>query len=147
MRKLGTLLFVTAMLVFFVHWHLAAQENRAYKIIVNAENPATSLSKDEVSRLLLKKITQWDNGTPADPVDLDSKSQVRDVFSQDIHGRSVASVKNYWQRQIFSGRAIPPPELSQEQDVIQFVQSRAGAIGYISARRSADGVKVISLTE
>lgn len=147
MKKTGTLLLATAMLVFFFHWHLTAQESPPYQIIVNTTNPESSLSKDQVSRLLLKRTTQWDNGTPADPVDLDSKSEVRDAFSRDVHGRSVASVKNYWQRQIFSGRAVPPPELAQEQAVIQFVKSKSGAIGYISARRPVDGVKVIAVIE
>lgn len=123
-----------------------AQEG--YRVIVNSANPAAQLGKEEVSRLLLKKQTSWSDGTTAEPVDLDGESAIRESLSRDIHGRSVSSIKNYWQRQIFSGRAVPPPEMASESAVIAFVGSRAGGIGYVSAGASLSGsVKVLRLVD
>ncbi|MCP3964663.1 MAG: phosphate ABC transporter substrate-binding protein [bacterium] len=123
----------------------SAQEKQSYVVIVNAENPATSLSKKRVSRLLLKEISRWD-AHAAEPVDLDSKSKVREAFSKEIHGRSVSSIKNYWQRQIFSGKAVPPPEVATDAAVISFVKARPGGIGYVSAQtRLPSDVKVLTV--
>ena len=131
--------------LFVVLWSSAAQES-SYLVIVNKDNPADSLSKDELSDYLLKKKSRWENGIPAAPVDLDSKSSVREAFSQDVHGRSVSSIKNYWQRQIFSGRGAPPPELTSDDAVISYVASNSGAIGYVSkSSRINGGVKAVAI--
>ena len=111
-----------------------------FKVIVHRDNPVTSLSKDDFSNMLLKKKTRWDNGVSVSPVDLDSKSPIRADMSKEAHGRSVSSIKNFWQRQIFSGREVPPPEMSSDGDVVRFVASDPGAIGYVSVGASVSGV-------
>ena len=126
-------------------WTASAQSD--YVIIVHSDNPIASLSKEDVSRLFLKKKTRWDDDLVVDPVDLDDGSTVREGFSQDIHGRSVGSIKNYWQRQIFSGRAIPPPELANDSDVIAHVEGHRGAIGYVARGNLGSGVKIVELAE
>ena len=120
----------------------AAQDKPAYVVIVHPDNPAKSISKKRVSRILLKEISKWDGDLSAQPIDLDSKSPVRDEFSRDVHGRSVSSIKNYWQRQIFSGDGVPPPEVPDDEAVIAFVSTHPGAIGYVSANARLDSAKV-----
>jgi len=119
----------------------------AFKVIVNPANPETTLSKSRVSQLLLKKSARWDDGTNAMPIDLDSQSDVRDAMSRAVHGRSVTSIKGYWQRQIFSGKSVPPPEVGSDAEVVAFVAKHPGAIGYVSSAAPTDGVKVVKLTE
>ncbi len=142
MKKLVVVLVALGVSCLFL-WSSTAQEN--YRIIVNSENPATSASKADISNLLLKKKTRWDGGASADPVDLGGDSPVREAFSRDIHGRSVTSIKNYWQRQIFSGRDVPPPEVASDADVVAFVASRPGGIGYVSANARLRGVKAVTV--
>jgi ABC-type phosphate transport system substrate-binding protein len=145
MKKLAFLLLALAA-PLFLQWHTTAAAE-GYKVIVNRANPTTSISKSELSGLLLKKVSKWEHGVAADPVDLDSSSETRESFSRDVHGRSVASIKNYWQRQIFSGRDVPPPEVSSDAAVISFVESRPGAVGYVSSQARVDSVKVISVSD
>ena len=125
----------------------AAQEKERapYVVIVHPDNPAKSVSKKRVSRILLKEISKWDGGLSAQPVDLNSKSPVRGAFSRDVHGRSVPSIKNYWQRQIFSGDGVPPPEVEDDAAVIAYVSTHPGGIGYVSASAGLDGVKVLDI--
>ena len=68
-------------------------------------------------------------------------------MSQSIHLRSVASIKNYWQRQIFAGHNTPPPEVDDDDAVIDFIAEHPGAIGYISSETSVSDVKVIKVVE
>lgn len=143
-----TVFFLCAVVTFFLlHWHLSAQEDAKFRVIVHPENPITTLSKSEVSRMFLKKTTRWDQAGDVDPVDLDGKSAVREAFSDEIHGRSIASVKNYWQRQIFSGRAIPPPELGGEKEVVGFVTSRRGAIGYVGPNTNIGSARRVTIID
>lgn len=125
-----------------MQWQADAVQTPDFKIIVNSANPKTSIGKSQVSSYLLKKKSRWDGwdaGVGVDPVDLAGQSPVRVAMSEEIHGRSVASIKNYWQRQIFSGRSTPPPELDSESEVVSFVESNRGAIGYVSAATRVSG--------
>ncbi len=118
-----------------------------FKVVVHPSNPFGSLSRSQISNFLLKKKSRWKNGWQVDPVDLDSRSSVRAEMSQFIHERSVASIKNYWQRQIFSGHNTPPPELDTDQAVVDFVKSNRGGIGYVSVDFATSGVKVITISD
>ncbi|MDD5222976.1 MAG: substrate-binding domain-containing protein [bacterium] len=126
---------------------LFAEEGAAFKIIVNADNSVSSLSKDAVSKYFLKKITQWDGQTAIQPVDLPAGSSVRERFSRVIHDKTVSAIKNYWQQQIFSGRSSPPPEKSSDSEVIAYVKANPGAIGYVSGGADTSGVKVLRVHE
>jgi ABC-type phosphate transport system substrate-binding protein len=120
---------------------------QSYKVIVNKDSSISSLTKDQISKLFLKKVTRFIDGTSALPVDLVSDSSVRQAFSEDIHGQSVASVRKYWQKQIFSGRGVPPAEKTNDQEVIAYIEANPGAIGYVSASVQTGNVKIISVID
>jgi hypothetical protein len=52
----------------------------------------------------------------------------------------------YWQQQIFSGRGVPPLELSTETAVVEYVRAHPGAVGYVSAGADIRGLKVVEVT-
>jgi len=125
----------------------STQGASGFKVIVNQENPVTALSRAEASQLFFKKTTRWEHGIQALPVDLNASSSVRATFSRAVLGRSTEAVKAYWNKLIFSGRSVPPPEMSSDALVVSYVQSRAGAIGYVSATANVGKVKVIRIAE
>ena len=116
-----------------------------FKIIVNSSNAATSLGKNDLSRMFMKKTAAWSDGRPILPVDLGGSDPVRKGFSKAIHGRSASAVKNNWQRMVFTGRGTPPPELQSESDVLNYVRFNPGAIGYVSATADTSSVRVIDV--
>lgn len=125
-----------------------AQGASSFKVVVNSSNPVSSLSKEEVSKLLMKRTRRWDDGGKAKPADQVESSAVRQAFSMEVHGKDVKDVKGYWATKIFSGSGSPPPEFSSDEKVLSYIRSNAGAIGYVSAGAAlGTGVKVIELTE
>lgn len=119
-----------------------------YKVVVNTANPVARLSRSEVSRLFLKKVTAWPDATPVALVEQRASAPVRETFTKDVHGRQVASVTTYWQQMIFSGRAVPPPEKASDAEVVAFVSENRAGIGYVSADVTLPAkVKVLSLTK
>ena len=53
-------------------------------------------------------------------------------------------MKSYWQKMIFSGRDVPPPEKGSPDEVVAFVRSHGGGIGYVPAGTVLGaGVKVL----
>lgn len=116
-----------------------------YQVIANSGVSAGSLAKDQVSQIFLKKLGKWPDGKPAVPVDQAKSAAVREAFSKAVLGRGAAAMVAFWQQQIFSGADVPPVEKATEADVIAFVKSTPGAIGYVSAGADVAGCKVITV--
>lgn len=119
-----------------------------FVVVVNNQNAVSAMSRAQVSRYFLKKISRWDSGAVAMPVDLPSDSPVRDAFTRRVLAKSVTSVKAYWQQQIFSGRDVPPPEKPSDDAVLEFVQMNPAAIAYVSPDAALPrGVRVLDVTD
>ena len=121
------------------------QISMSFKVIVNNSVSQESISKKMLSDIFLKKKIEWNDNTKIKPVDLNVNSGTRAAFSNEVHNKSVNAIKAYWQKQIFSGRNVPPVEKNNDQAVIDYVKSNPGAIGYISAGTSAQGVKTLKI--
>jgi len=116
-----------------------------FKVIVNSSNSSAKISKTDLNAIFLKKMARWSDGTPVEPVNQSKKSAVRESFTTTVHGKSVAAVDSYWQQQIFSGRDVPPPEKASDAEIVAFVRSNPGAIGYVTNAAATAGVKTISV--
>lgn len=125
---------------------VVARAQNGFVLIVNAANPLSALSRDDVSRLFLLKRTRWSFGERARPVDQAESSPVRRKFSESVHRMDVPNVKGFWQEIVFSGRGEPPPERASDGDVVAFVKANRGAIGYVTVGATSPGVKIIAVT-
>jgi ABC-type phosphate transport system substrate-binding protein len=128
----------------------AMAEGQDYKVVINQANTTTSITKANLSDCFMNqaKTFTWISGQPLIPVDQAASSNVRKAFSTDIHGRDVGAVKSYWQRQIFTGKAVPPQEKASDDEVLAFVRATPGAVGYVSADAElGPGVKELEIVE
>jgi ABC-type phosphate transport system substrate-binding protein len=116
-----------------------------YVLVVNPGNPASGLTKTEVARLFLKKVTTWPDGKPVAAVDQPRTAAVRKEFSLDVHQKDADAVSAYWQVLVFSGRDVPPRIVRSDDEVLAFVRLNVGAIGYVSAGASLEGVKKVAV--
>lgn len=115
-------------------------------VIVGMESPLTSVSREKLSQIFLKKEKTLPGGREAFPVDIAGRSKARIAFSNAVHRRSLVAIDNYWSQQIFSGKDTPPPAMARESDIVGFVRSNPGAVGYVSASTPlGEGVRIVSL--
>jgi ABC-type phosphate transport system substrate-binding protein len=122
-------------------------KNSDYKVVVHAGNPTTSLESKTVDRIFIKKWKRWDDDELVVPVN-QVVCPVREAFTRGVHKKDVSAILKYWQRMIFSGRDVPPPELANDAEVLVFVKTKRGAIGYVSATTELiDGVKELRIVE
>ncbi len=125
-----------------------AIEPQAFQLVIHATNPTVTLSRSAVGKMFLGNIERWPDGREVSPIDCSASSQTRIQFSRTIHGRSVTSITSYWQRRLFSGTGTPPPLAASDREVLAFVRSRPGAIGYVSGTvRLGQGVKALEIDE
>jgi ABC-type phosphate transport system substrate-binding protein len=144
-RRALPLLLLAALVVWAGGRHATAE---SVVVVVNAANPAAELPTDEVSKMFLKKTSRWTgNNEKVLPVDLVDTSALREAFSKQVHGKGTAAIKAYWQKMIFSGHDVPPPEKPSIAEALSYVRGNPGAIGYAPAGADlGPGVKVLKVT-
>lgn len=117
-----------------------------FQVVVNASSSVSELTSDQVSKLFRKKERRL-GGESAIPVDLNKNLPIRETFSRAVHGSSVNDIESYWMQQVFSGKDEPPDQMGTEAELLEFVRSNPGAIGYVSAGTPlGDGVKAITVS-
>jgi len=141
MKKL--ILFIITILTITTTETLA----QSYKVIVNESNIANTISQKDLAMVFLKKLKRWDDGTNITPIDQKANAAVRATFSQNVFNKTVAAIRSYWQKAMFSGMASAPDEKDSDIAVIEYVKNNKGAIGYISGGTALNGVKVLSVVE
>jgi ABC-type phosphate transport system substrate-binding protein len=117
----------------------------AYKVIVNPATATSSVTKAELAAVYLKKAAKWSDGTLASPVDLPPEAEVRGQFSREVLGRPTEAIRAYWNQMVFAGRNVPPAEKPSDADVVAYVRSTPGAVGYVRADAATPGVKVVTV--
>jgi TonB family protein len=133
---------LTAIALFFMVARVAAQDG--FRIVVNPQNPVSSLSKTQVSKLFLDKGS-WDDGAAVTPVDLLPTSPIREGFSRDVLGVPVPTAIDRSRSAAKAAGANPPPSMASDREVLAFVRLKAGAIGYVSLAADVSGVKVVAV--
>jgi len=123
----------------------ASRPGPAYQIIVNPANRIDSIDRELLSDIFLKKVATWHNDWTVRPVQLSRRFPLRDQFTREVLKKSPSQLRSYWNRQIFSGKGVPPPDLESEDDVIRYVLSNKGAIGYLAAGVNPRGARVVRL--
>jgi ABC-type phosphate transport system substrate-binding protein len=122
-----------------------AQE--AFRVVVHPQVKGTQIARAALSSIFLKQAKKWGDGTAALPVDQSLRAQVRSAFSHETLGKSLLEVQVFWQRQIANG-LTPPPVKASDDEVLAYVASTPGAIGYVSARaRVPQSVKAVEITD
>jgi ABC-type phosphate transport system substrate-binding protein len=118
-----------------------------FRVIVHHEVKGEKISRGTLTSIFLKQAPKWTDGSAISPVDQSVRSEVRRSFSGDVLLQAVAEVQIYWQRRMSQG-VVPPPVKATDQDVVAFVASTPGAIGYVSVVTPLpESVKAIELAD
>lgn len=103
-----------------------------FVVVVNQANPVDRLGRAELSKLFLKRTVAWPHGVAAATCDLSAASPTRKAFSQSVHGKPLWVVVAFWQQEIASGRAVPPPSCANEQAALDAVRRDVGGVAYVA---------------
>ena len=114
-------------------------------VIVNAANPAGSLSVGDLRPIFQTTKTSWGNSAgDAMPLNLPEDSPLRQEFDQAVLGLDPDRVARYWQDRKIRGGARPPTRVTTTSAVLKVVSSKPGAVGYVKASEVNSTVKVVA---
>lgn len=129
-------------LVFAAGFTLQAQES--VKIIVNDQVEIQTISHNTIQKIYLGKKQTWDNGLKIIPVML-SECPIQEIFLKEFVQRNYALFNAYWLRAIYTGTGVPPVTFSSESELIEYVRSTPGAIGYAANSTNSGELKTLEI--
>ena len=135
------LIAITAFFSFMLEVEAADEE---ILIIVNKETSMKSLSINTVVDIYTNNKTKWDSGEKIH-VSMLKIGPVHEAFSNQIIGMAPKKLIGVWKKVIFTGLGTPPKVFNTEAEMVQYVATTKGAIGYISVSTPAESVKVFKL--
>ncbi|WP_231874242.1 hypothetical protein [Alcanivorax sp. NBRC 102024] len=111
-------------------------------VVVSANSSLGALTQDEVRQIFNGQARRV-SGVSVKPLDLPSRGDAREAFYQQVLGKSAEQMKSYWARMIFTGRGMPPREVSSEQEMVMLVGSNRNFVGYLDASQVTPDLKVV----
>jgi ABC-type phosphate transport system substrate-binding protein len=109
-----------------------ASADATFRVIVHPQVKGSQIPRAALTSIFLKQAPRWGDGSTVAPVDQSVRSPVRKAFSSDVLQQGLVEVQVYWQRKMATG-LTPPPVKSTDEEIVSFVASTPGAIGYVSA--------------
>lgn len=111
-------------------------------VIANKDVPLTSITTDELQRIFLGKKTTWNGGKKIVPICL-KNGRSHESFVTSFMDMNPSQFDIFWRQAIFIGTGRPPKLLADEADVVQFIMTTPGGVGYIDSDTRHDMVKTI----
>jgi TonB family protein len=139
--KCRTLLLVAAGLMIFAPPNTLAGE---IKVIANSDLNVDTISADELKRVFLEENRSLEDGTHVEPV-LEKNGSAHRTFLQEYMGRTDDDLQTFYRVLVFTGRGSIPKELGSDAEVVAYVSKTKGAIGYVSAESSTQGMKTLAI--
>ncbi len=108
-----------------------ASGTQEFQIIAHPTVQGTKISRANLSALFTGRTSRWGDKAEARPVDQSARAPVRRAFTAAIIGLSLGELQLYWQKRVATDHVFPPPTKSSDQEVLGYVASHEGAIGYV----------------
>ena len=104
----------------------------------------TRISAEEIKRVFLQQKNSLADGTHVEPV-LEKDGPSHEAFLKMYMGRTDDDLQTYYRALVFTGRGSMPKALGSDAEVVAYVARTRGAIGYVSAETSSEGVKTLAV--
>lgn len=113
-------------------------------VVVNPLFPSNTLNLLELKEIYLghKKFI---NGVRLHPYHQQGDRLIKNLFIEDALGISQISYMSFWHVKSFRDGSSPPRSFQTSEELVNEIQSHAGALGYIWAQEAngTDGIRVL----
>ena len=121
----------------------AAEVRAELVVVVNARCGVAAMTRNEVVNVFFGRNRLFFNGAEAQPVDMPDTHPDRTRFYSGLVGKDISEVNAYWSRQVFSGRMRPPAKVTTSEEVLKWVVSHPGGIGFVELSKADARVRVV----
>jgi ABC-type phosphate transport system substrate-binding protein len=111
-------------------------------LAVIANTPLKGIDAEALKRIYTGRTIEID-GQPLRPVNLAPGHPLRRRFLGAVLQQDEDNYAAYWTVRRYVGKGAPPRELASAAEVIEYVRSTPGAIGYVDPADVRPGVNVV----
>lgn len=112
------------------------------KVIANPSVKADSISAEELKSVFLEERNSLPDGSRVEPV-ISRGGAAHETFVKQYLGKSEADLQMYYRSLVFTGKGSMPKTVASDTEIASYVARTKGAIGYVSAETSTEGVKTL----
>lgn len=98
-------------------------------VLVGHQDITDSLTKEEVKQIFLGRKTRWTDDTKITFVIFNDK-EIYETFLKTYVRKTPFQYKNYWKKQVFTGKGRMPKFFKHSEDLINFLSQTEGAISF-----------------
>jgi hypothetical protein len=117
-----------------------------FVLVVNANNAVTTISRQDAELIFLSRKQSWSSGEKI-AVLINENPKIYDTFSYTVLKRSPRQYLIFRKKMLFRGQGMPLPTVQTDKEVIDFVATHAGGLGYVSPEAVTPAVKVVAISQ
>lgn len=115
-------------------------------IIVNKQNPVSSVSLTELTKLLKQEKQYWEGGKKVYVILQEAGSNEKKIVLKRVYQMTDEDLKKYWLGKMFRGEiASFPKTLGSSEAVKRFISQVPNAIGFIDSSVVDSSVKALNV--
>jgi len=111
------------------------------QVIANPSFAAADLTADDLKEIFLGAKTDAGGGA-VEPV-FETAGAAHEAFLKTYVGKSDAALRNHFKTLVFTGKGAQPKAFASDAEVLKYVASTRGAIGYVKASADTAGATKI----
>ena len=115
-----------------------AQDDIVFISHSNAKD--SSLTVDQVISIYLGRKSKWSDGTSVVPIQFGETNAATKVLLKDFLDFKPKEYKEYWRKQLFAGRLLPPVRVQENEEMLKMVSSELGAFGFLAKEDASEAV-------
>ena len=113
-------------------------------LIGNADITET-LEAEEIKQIFLGKKTRWADNSKIHIVLFNNK-EAYTTFVKDYIGKTYTQYRNYWKKQVFSGKGRMPKSYSTLDELLDYLAETKGSISFMPLQEfEHDSVKILRI--
>jgi len=112
-------------------------------VIIGHAKSVGTLDAKSAKKLYLGKTNSISGMASVTLIGQADSSPTKAEFTVKATKKNLSKYKAYWSKMIFSGKAVPPKEMANDDEVKAYVASHTDAVGYINASAVDASVKVL----
>ncbi|MCB1915932.1 MAG: hypothetical protein KDG52_09470 [Rhodocyclaceae bacterium] len=113
-------------------------------VVVERASRVGEMSRSQVVNAFLGRFRQLPDGTRAHTAD---NEELKERFYLELVDKTPGEIGAYWARLIYSGQTLPPRQLNDSAQLVEWLIETPGGIGYTTEDRIDERLRVLFVLE
>jgi ABC-type phosphate transport system substrate-binding protein len=123
----------------------AHSQATAMRVVVNPSVEPKILTVEQMRRIFSMRQTTWSNGQAITVYVLSSQHLTHQAFSKKVLGMFPYQLDRIWNKLVYSGLGEEPIKVQSEQEMLDRISQKPGAIGYVTQQINDNNVNFINV--